>query len=332
MSFAHKIRVGVIRGGPSSEYDVSLKSGEAVLKNLPRKFEAIDIFISKEGVWHVGGIEKTPTDALKNIDVAFVALHGQYGEDGKIQRILEHIGVPFTGSESMASAIAMNKHLTKKVLKSDAAIGIKDIIKFPAHKTFSRDEVLQKGAHGIFREIVMPAFVKPVAAGSSVGVSFVKVFFDLEPAIKKALEHSDSIIIEEFIEGREATCGVIEDFRGEKHYALLPVEIIAPEKSTFFDYDAKYGGESQEICPGNFSDETKKIIQAAAKAVHKELGLRHYSRSDFIIHPKRGVFFLETNTLPGLTAESLLPKSVKAIGLSMPDFFEHVIGLVRRSG
>jgi D-alanine-D-alanine ligase len=171
--------------------------------------------------------------------------------------------------------------------------------------------------------------VKPVSAGSSVGITVVRTFFDLESALASALEHSDSVIIEEFIEGREATCGVLDNFRDEKHYALLPVEIIPHKDSTFFDYDAKYRGESLEICPGNFDEDTKRIIQEVAQSVHRELGLRHYSRSDFIVHPKRGVFFLEVNTLPGLTSESLLPKSVKAVGSSLPEFLDHVIMMAR---
>jgi D-alanine-D-alanine ligase len=325
MAFTHKIKVAVIRGGPSSEYEVSLKSGETVLKNLPQKYEGVDVFISKEGVWHVSGIEKTPTDALKNMDVAFVALHGQFGEDGKIQRILEHIGIPFTGSKAFESALAMNKHLTKNALKH-----LGDRIKFAAHRLFTRQEVEEKGAHALFREITIPSIVKPTSAGSSVGITIVHSFTDLERAIDEAFKHSDTIIIEDFIEGTEATCGVIDDFRDEKHYVLLPVEIIPHAASPFFDYQAKYGGESQEICPGNFDAVTKKVIQEAAREIHHDLGLRHYSRSDFMVHPKRGVYFIETNTLPGLTSESLLPKSIRAVGSSMPEFLDHVLTLARQ--
>lgn len=325
MSQAHKIRVAVLRGGPSSEYDVSLKTGETVLKSLsPEKYQPLDIFISKEGIWHVGGIEKTPAEALKYADVAFVALHGQYGEDGKIQRILEHLGIPFTGSRSFASAVAMNKHLTKSGLS-----GFLGKIKMAAHKIYTRDEIKIKGVHGLFREIPHPSVVKPASAGSSVGVTVVRDLFMLEEALTKALEHSDSVIIEEFIEGKEATCGVIDSFRDEKHYALLPVEIVPHTASPFFDYHAKYSGGSTELCPPNFNEATKKLIQEAAQIVHQELGLRHYSRSDFIVHPKRGVYFLEVNTLPGLTPESLLPKSITAVGSSLPEFLDHVITLAR---
>ncbi len=323
MSFAHKTRVAVLRGGPSSEYEVSLKTGESVLKNLPSKYEGVDVFISKDGRWHIHGVEKKPADALKHVDVAFIALHGQFGEDGKVQRILEHLGVPFTGSQSFASAVGMNKHLTKTALSR-----LKDTIKMAAHRIFTRDEIEEKGAHEIFRLIPHPSVVKPLSAGSSVGITVVKTFFDLEPALRSALEHSDTVIIEEFIEGREATCGVLDHFRDERYYSLLPIEILP--SSDFYDYHAKYiSEETRYVIPGGFSEEIKRQIQQAAKAVHQELGLRHYSRSDFIVHPKRGVYFLEVNTLPGMTSHSLIPKSVEAVGSSFPEFLDHVITLAR---
>ncbi|MDP1624998.1 MAG: D-alanine--D-alanine ligase [bacterium] len=323
MSFSKKIRVAVLRGGPSSEYEVSLKTGEEVLRHLPSdRYQGVDVFIDKSGVWHVHGIERKPADALNHVDVAFVALHGQFGEDGKIQRILEHLGIPYTGSQAFPSAIAMNKHLTKGALTR-----LKDKVKLAFHKIYNKEEVENKGAHVIFREVMMPAIVKPNASGSSHGVSLVRTYPELEAALSKALEHSDSVMVEELIEGREATCGVVEGFRGQSHYTLLPVEIIPHESADFFDYSAKYGGGTQEICPGNFTDETKRKIQEAAEAVHKELGLRHYSRSDFMVHPRRGVYFLEVNTLPGLTSESLLPKSVRAVGSTFPEFLDHVIQL-----
>jgi D-alanine-D-alanine ligase len=147
------------------------------------------------------------------------------------------------------------------------------------------------------------------------------------PALEKALKYSDVIIVEEFIKGKEATCGVVENFRGQMIYPLFPVEIIKPKDFEFFGYDAKYSGESSEACPGNFSEKEKKTIQDMAVEAHRILGLRHYSRSDFIVSPKRGVYILEVNTLPGLTKESLLPKSLEAAGCSLSNFLDHVITL-----
>jgi D-alanine-D-alanine ligase len=312
-----KTRVAVLRGGPSEEYDVSLNTGKEVLSNLPDTYHPIDIFISKEGEWHIHGIPKKPEEIVPHVDVFFNALHGSYGEDGKVQKILDHHNVPYTGSGALASAIAMNKVLTKREL-------LKHGVKMPVYTTITLGQDIDKRAFSIFRTMPMPAVVKPADQGSSIGVTIARDFESLLQGIYKALEISDTAIVEEYIQGREATCGVVEDFRGQKTYALLPVEII-PGKSTFFDYDEKYSGTCTELCPGNFSSEEKRIIQNAAAIAHRAIDLRHYSRSDFIVHPKRGVYFLEVNTLPGLTSESLFPKSLKAVGATLPEFLDHVI-------
>ena len=142
--------------------------------------------------------------------------------------------------------------------------------------------------------------------------------------------HPGEVLIEEFIKGKEATCGVVEKFREEPIYSLLPVEIIAPKDFDFFDFEAKYSGKSSEVCPGNFSAKENETIQKMAKEVHKILGLRHYSRTDFIVNPKRGVYVLEANTLPGLTKESLFPKSLKAVGSSLSHFGSYNYSGIRK--
>jgi D-alanine-D-alanine ligase len=145
--------------------------------------------------------------------------------------------------------------------------------------------------------------------------------------VARAFQVSPVVMIEEFIKGREATCGVIDNFRGKKTYSLLPVEILKAQNSRFFDYNAKYSGQSREICPGNFTEEEKEGIQAISILAHEVLGLSHYSRSDMIIHPKKGIYLLETNTLPGLTSESLFPRSLEAVGCNLPHFLDHLITL-----
>lgn len=319
----HRIRIGVLRGGISNEYDVSLKTGSAVLNNLsPEKYNIKDIFVDKEGIWQIEGKPIKPADAVTHLDVVFNALHGEYGEDGKVQHILESLGIPFTGSGSVASAIGMNKHLSKEVYK-------KNNLKTPQSLLLDSMMDISKQAHKVFQKFPLPIIVKPVSGGSSFGVSFVNKFTELESAIRKAFEHSQLVLIEEFIKGKEATCGVIDDYRDKEFYTLPAIE-IRPHVSEFFDYDAKYQGKSDEIVPGNFTDEEKKELERMAREAHKALGLRHYSRSDFIIHPKRGIFILETNTLPGLTEESLIPKALKSVGASLSHFLDHIIELAMR--
>ncbi len=315
-----RIKVAVLRGGPGDEHEVSLNSGKNVIDNLPDKYIPIDVFVAKNKEWYLDGVKITPAKLFKNVDVVYNALHGEYGEDGKVQQILNHFGMKYTGSQALASALGMNKVLSKEIF-------IKNGLKTPIYKAIRKGDNLKGIDHTIFKTFPIPAIVKPNGSGSSLGVSIVKVLKDILPAIEIALKYSDIIIVEEFIEGKEATCGVVENFRDEPIYPLLPIEIIKPKEFEFFNYEAKYSGKASEICPGNFSENEKKIIQDVSVEAHHILGLRHYSRSDFIVSPKRGVYILEVNTLPGLTKDSLLPKSLQAVGCSLSSFLDHIISL-----
>ncbi len=318
--YMSKVRVGVLRGGPSNEYEVSLKTGATVLAHLPEeKYETRDIFIDRQGTWHMRGRPLYPEQALEQVDVAFNALHGHYGEDGQVQHLLEQLAIPFTGSGSLGSAVAMNKLLTKeRVKKAD--------IKTAFHVVLTPDRPIESIARDVFRSFPSPWVIKPASSGSSVGVTLARSFEELVEGINEAFGHSEKVFIEDYVRGREATVGVIEGFRDEDAYALPPIEIIPAPERTFFDYHAKYAGASQEICPGNFTMEEKRELERLAKLVHRELGLRHYSRSDFIINPT-GIYFLEVNTLPGLTQESLVPKAVGAVGSGLPEFLDHLVTL-----
>lgn len=319
--------VGVLRGGPSSEYEVSLKSGANVLAALDQeKYQSVDIFIDRTGQWHLYGAPVLPERALRGIDVAFNIVHGEYGEDGTLQRILEAFNIPYTGPSAGVASLAFNKHRTKEAV---VPLGVKVAHGVVVDSAKITD--LQKTAFNIFRAMPHPMLVKPVIGGSSVGTTKVEHFDALPFALERAFAISPQALVEEYITGREATVGVIEDFRNEKAYALMPIEIIPPAESPFFDYDAKYSGNTIERVPGNFSNSEKQQLAAAAKAVHEGLGLGHYSRSDFIVS-KRGVYFLEVNPAPaiGMTGESLFPKALQAVGASVPHFLDHIINLARR--
>jgi D-alanine-D-alanine ligase len=264
---SHPIRVGVMRGGPSAEYEVSLQTGGNVLAALrgplAEKYKAQDIFIDRKGNWNIDGMPADPHDIAHRFDVIFNALHGAYGEDGKVQAILEAHGIPFTGSGSLASAVGMNKNLSKNAYKYH---GLKTPHSREIPSSAILDNVLDNaggklaGAEIVARELFttfpMPAVVKPVSAGSSVGISIVRTIADIAPALIIAAEHGDSVLIEEYIAGQEATVGVIEGFRGQDLY-VLPVIEIRP-KTSFFDYQAKYEGKSEEIVPGTFPIKIKE--------------------------------------------------------------------------
>jgi D-alanine-D-alanine ligase len=256
--------------------------------------------------------------------VVFIALHGSYGEDGTVQRILERLHIPYTGSGSYASAIAMNKSATKDHVKRST-----DKVKMARHLKVTRDGAtdLRQLAESI-KSLFGPEYVvKPNDGGSSIGTKLVSAT-ELYTTLVDALEHHDALIVEERIQGREATVGVLEGFRGQQFYQLPEIEIVPPSKSNFFSADVKYTGETDEICPGRFGRAEKDVLLEHALLVHKVLGLRQYSRSDFIV-ANDGVYFLEVNTLPGLTAQSLFPKAIEAVGGSYKELVLHLLETAR---
>lgn len=309
-----------MRGGVGVEHDVSLKTGLTVLRKLEHSsHRPVDIFIDRAGVWHLRGTPMQPARALTGVDVVFNALHGRYGEDGGVQRELEWLGVPYTGPRPIAANMAMNKHLAKEMLSPHG-------IKVARHTILTVTPNLEAEAVALWRTFPQPSIVKPANSGSSIGVTLAKSFTQFYEAIKKAFGFSKEVMIEEYIKGREATVGVIDRFRGSKSYALPPVEIVLPKTCDVFDFDTKYSGQAEERCPGAFSRAEVEELERAARIVHERLGLRHYSRSDFMVTP-RGPYFLEANALPGLTDQSLVPKSLDAVGVSMDEFLAHVISM-----
>jgi len=186
-----------------------------------------------------------------------------------------------------------------------------------------KDEISEEMLLELFRNFPQPSVVKPANGGSSVATTIVRSYNDLLYAVMLALQESDRVLIESYIQGREATVAVADGFRNQDVYAFPPIEIVTT-KSDFFDYDEKYSGNAKELCPGPFSADVRDQLIKAAQYVHRTLGLRDYSRSDFIVRPD-GVYFLEVNTLPGLTEQSLVPKAVYAVGATLPQFLEHLV-------
>ena len=301
-----KIRVGVLRGGPSAEHEVSLLTGINVLSNLPsEKYQGIDILISREGKWPY----------LPAVDVIFNALHGEYGEDGQVQSVLEKKGLPYTGSGVAASALAMDKWASRQIL-CRAGLKVSPAIKIEKSS-------LEQIPNSNFS---LPWVVKPANRGSSVGISLVNNEKEFQPALDKAFQYDNSVLVEKYIKGWEATCGILENFRGEKYFALPVVEIIPPPGKPFFDHQCKYDGTTQEICPGVFDEKTALAIQEAARLAHQSLGCRDYSRTDIIV-AEDGIYVLEVNTLPGLTKESLFPKAAAVVGCSFDQLLDHLLTL-----
>lgn len=299
-----KIRVGVLRGGPSSEHEISLLTGANVLKNLSSdKYEAIDILISKDGQW----------PNFSAVDIFFNALHGEYGEDGRVQLVLGKKGLPYTGSGVTASALAMDKWASQKLF-NQAGLKVPPAIMI---EKSSLDPIAKP-------EFGLPWVIKPNSRGSSVGVYLVNNEKEFQPALDGAFQYDDLVLVEKFIKGKEITCGILENFKGEKYFALPVVEIVPPTDKIFFDYQCKYNGTTQEICPGRFDEKTTLAIQNAASLAHRTLGCRDYSRTDMIV-AEDGIYVLEINTLPGFTKESLFPKAAAAAGCSFDQLLKHLL-------
>jgi len=313
-------RVVVLRGGPSEEYDISMQTGAGVLGALVDSSYTIeDIVVTRTGEWLKNGIAMEPHNALAATDVVFIALHGKYGEDGTVQRILDRLAIPYTGSGAYASARAMNKMLTKEHLKSHG-------IKMAPHMRVTKESIGDIGriVHTI-TELFGPEYViKPIAGGSSIGTQMAYSPSTLITAIETAFELHEDLLVEQRIRGREATCGIVNNFRNKQAYRLPTIEIVPPANADFFAADVKYTGETEEICPGRFKKNEKEMLEEIAERVHTVLELKQYSRSDFIVTDD-DIYFLEVNTLPGLTEHSLVPKSLAAVGCSYKDFIEHLL-------
>lgn len=242
-------------------------------------------------------------------DVVFIALHGLNGEDGRLQAAFDLMGIPYTGSGYLGAAIGMDKTLTKQLVRP-AGVTTPD---WHAYHGVSKEDIPQ-----IMQENSVPCVVKTPTGGSTIGVYIVRRQEELEPALTDCLHYGSDLLIEQFIEGREFTNAVLQD------KALPCVEIVP--KTGGYDYSNKYSaGATQEICPGRLSPELSKKMGEMAVLVHKTLGLRTYSRSDFMIDQNDNIYFLEVNTLPGMTPTSLVPQEAAAVGISYEDLCEIII-------
>ncbi|MBF0233573.1 MAG: D-alanine--D-alanine ligase [Desulfamplus sp.] len=303
-----KIRLALLSGGDSSEREVSLSSGKQVYEALDKSKYDIVRYDPKTDLQKI--VEDAPA-----IDVALLILHGPNGEDGTVQGLLDLLKIPYQGAGVLGSALAMNKLAAKKMYEHAN-------IPIPPYIPFSKGEIVETDAW--VNKIGLPMVIKPVCAGSSVGMSIVKKESDIAPSVEKALLFDNNLLLESYIKGVELTCGVL----GNRELEALPViEIIPGEGYEFFDYNAKYlKGATEEICPARIDDEIRDKVQEYALAAHRALFLKGYSRSDMILS-NGDIYLLETNTIPGMTATSLYPQSAQVAGYSFTQILDRLIAL-----
>ncbi|MGE5308448.1 MAG: D-alanine--D-alanine ligase [Deltaproteobacteria bacterium] len=290
-------RIGVLMGGPSSEREISLKSGRGVLEAL--KGLGLDAV----------SVDVTTADRQQNlallrssgIQCAFIALHGCFGEDGQVQRLLEELRIPYTGSSPDAHRIALDKSLAREAFIL-AGIRVPDCVVVRKGEAHIKDRAMALG---------LPLVIKPATQGSSIGLSIIDSIGALDRALTEAFTYDGVVLVEQYIKGRELTVGVLKG-------APLPVIEIVP-KNRYFDFEAKYShGMTEYVIPARISDEAARRAQLAALNAHRCLGCAGCSRTDIIMDAEGGLFVLEINTIPGLTATSLVPKAARTAGIEFP--------------
>lgn len=303
-----KINLALLSGGISSEREVSLNSGNQVFDALDKEKYAITRYDPKTD------LPRLVSDA-DHIDAALIILHGPYGEDGTIQGLLELLDIPYQGSGVIGSSIAMNKIATKQLFENAG-------LPTPPYLTLTRGDRIDPA--DIVERLGLPVVAKPIEAGSSVGMTIVRDESAIVPAAEKAFEHGDTALIEAYIKGIELTAGVI----GNKDLEAFPlIEIIPNADHEFFDYEAKYTpGVSKEICPARINEILTEKAQTYAIMAHRALFCEGYSRTDMIL-AENEIYLLETNTIPGMTATSLLPQAAAAAGISFTELLDRLIEL-----
>ena len=338
------MKITVLMGGTSAERDVSLASGVRVaeaLRSCGHEVLSVDtahgiLSAPDEQALLSGKVVKTiPPDvqalvrlnaqlpgtlrSLPQTNVVFLALHGGQGEDGTLQALLDLTGVPYTGSGHLASALAMDKDLSKHLFRA-AGVPTADWRMAPSSGIGNRESGIGDFATEVERELRLPVVVKPSKQGSTVGLSIVREIGALRDAIEEAAKYDDEVMVEQFIPGRELTVGILGD-------EALPVGEIIPVHE-IYDYECKYtAGMAREIFPADLTVEETRTIQDLARRAFRALKLRGYARIDFRMSPD-GVFYcLEANTLPGMTALSLIPQAAAAAGISFPELCDRIVRL-----
>ena len=330
-------KIAVIYGSDSSEWEVSCRSGEFTASRIDgSRYDVYEIF-ARFGKWTLAAyrnknsmrvvipenerpaIDKTDFSVMLGgekvkFDYAYIMQHGTPGENGLMQGYLEMIGVPHSGCNAFVAAITFDKFSCKSYLKDV------DFVKCADDIFVRKGESLEGLAEKAVEKLGLPMFVKPTDGGSSFGVTKVKNVEDFDKAVEYAFSEGNMLIAEAAVVGRELTCAVY--FDGSEYVALPVIEIIT--ENEFFDYEAKYNGHSREVCPAQIPDALRDEIQEVSKKIYAHLGCSGLVRVDYIAS-EEGLYFLEVNTIPGMTAASLVPQMVRAAGLDMTDFLTTVI-------
>ncbi len=322
-----KKNIALVAGGYSGEYVISIQSAKTIEENIDTElYDVYKIIITRDDWWHEDekskkiSIDKNDFSLTLNgkkikFDAVFIGIHGTPGEDGRLQGYFDMLQIPYTSCNAIVSALTFNKSYCNKVVKAFNIVNIANSVHLIKNENYSVGTILE--------QLKMPVFVKPNESGSSLGVSKVKSVEELLPAIEKAFKEDNQVLIEEFIEGRELTIGV---YRVDNYLYTLPAtEIVS--KNEFFDYEAKYTpGVTNEITPADINDSIREQVASKASYIYRHLNCRGIVRMDFIL--QRGsnkLYFLEVNTMPGQSENSIVPQQVRAAGKTLKEFYGSLI-------
>lgn len=311
-------RIGILRGGVSPEYHISLKTGAAVQQALAEAgFEAIDMLLDKEGVLHIKGIPVSMDQVATHVDHVWNALHGSFGEDGTAQRLFDGYGIPYTGSGTLASALAFNKHTAKDQAK---ALGIKtppSLLIIP-----EGEESVAAVSARIYKTMAPPWVVKPLTGGSSVNTFFAFTPLELAHIVEEAISHGTPFIVEQYISGTEVAVGVIENFRNKEKYILPVLDIESPSRGVL-SHEQRQAPHSR--FPSRLRPEEREAVSTLAQKLHDALGAKDYSQSEFIVDRFGNIWFLEIDTHPALHPHTPFYKALEAVGASLVEFVKSVL-------
>ena len=314
--------IALVCGGYTGEYEISLQSAEQVYENLKDIYNVYKIIIDKQSWYYDNDGKKVDVDktdftlTLNNVkihfDAAFIIVHGSPGENGLLQGYIDMLGIPYNTCGALASAVTFDKVICNAVVKQMGIVNV-------ANNTYVYQDEGKIDADSILSKVKLPVFVKPSQGGSSLGTFKVTDSGDLEEKINKAFEVHGKVIIEEYIKGREFSCGVMT---ADNKITALPVAEICP-KTDFFDWQAKYKGLSDEIVPAPIDTQTTRLIQTTSEKIYKNLNCKGVCRVDYILEEETGkLFFLEINTTPGQSKESIVPKQIRSMGKDVKWLYE----------
>lgn len=313
-------KVGILRGGVSPEYALSLKTGANVQKALhDAGLEAIDMLLDKEGVLHVRGIPTDLETAKGQVDTVWNALHGTFGEDGQVQALLDQYGIPYTGATADVAQLAFNKQSAKEHAK---ALGIDtppSILIIP-----EGDESVSEVTQKIYKTMAPPWVLKPLVGGGSNNTFFAFTPLELSQFVDESISQGQPFIAEQYIFGREAAVGVIDGFRDQEHYALPVMEISSPSRGVL-THETRNGEEEYARMNGGFTVGERDLLSRLAKDLHVHFGAKDYSQAEFIVDKQGKPWFIELDTHPHLTNNSPFLTALNAVGASMQEFVKSVI-------